>query len=89
MLPGRAHGLEQLLDVPFAPALVRANSLGLVYDFLIDSSASLSAELPAVKKKEAIRREGWNSMSKEVINLSNFSVSCRGFGDSTLSHFFI
>lgn len=49
LLPGKAHGLEQLLDVPFAPALAHANSLGLVYDFLIDSSASLSAELPAGK----------------------------------------
>lgn len=50
LLPGRVHGLEQLLNAPSAPALAHANSLGLVYDFLIDSSASLSTELPAVKK---------------------------------------
>lgn len=57
--------------MPFAPALAHANSLGLVYDFLIDSSAFLSAELPAVKqkKKEVSRRKGWKSMFKEVINL--------------------
>lgn len=72
--------------MPFAPALARANSLGLVYDFLIDSSASLSAELPA--KKKEVSREGWNSMFKQVINLLNFSMSYDGFGDSTLSHFF-
>lgn len=37
--------------MPSAPALAHANSLGLVYDFLTDSSASLSAELPVVEKE--------------------------------------
>lgn len=56
MFLGKAHDLEQLLGVPFVPALVHANSLGLVYDFLIDFSAFLSAELPAVGKKKNVRR---------------------------------
>lgn len=45
---GRAHGLEQLSDVPSALAPAHANSLGLVYGFPTDSSAFLLAELPTI-----------------------------------------
>lgn len=68
LFPEKAHDLEQLLGEPFVPALVHANFLGLVYDFLIDSSASLSAELPTVVKKKTMW-EGWNCISKEVKTL--------------------
>lgn len=76
--------------MPFAPALAHVDSLGLVYDFLIDSSAFLSAELPAgqKKKEEVSRRKGWKSMFEEVINLLTSSMSYHGFGGTKLSHFF-
>lgn len=71
MFPGKAHDLEQLLGEPFVPALVHANSLGLVYDFLIDSSASLSAELPAAGKKKNVRR-----LEQHVQGSKNFVLVC-------------
>lgn len=72
LFPEKAHDLEQLLGEPFVPALVHANSLGLVYDFLIDSSASLSAELPAVvKKKNNVRR-----LELHIQGSKNFILVC-------------
>lgn len=46
---GKGHGPVQLWDAPSALGPGHVNSLGLVYDFLTDSSASLLTELPIIE----------------------------------------